>query len=98
MNQVTVFATLKSKEDTIVQTKALLTNLIGPTKKEQGCIVYELHQNSENPTNFYFYEIWENRASLDAHLNSPHVKNLLDCQKEFLSSEIQVGFAEKILC
>ena len=97
MNQVTVFAKLKSKENKLEKTKELLSGLIEPTKREQGCIIYDLHQDQGDPLNFYFYEVWENKSLLDAHLNSPHVQHLFDRQKELLDKEIEVGFAEKVI-
>ncbi|KTD64498.1 putative quinol monooxygenase [Legionella spiritensis] len=97
MNQVTVFAKLKSKKNKLEQTKKLLSSLIEPTKMEQGCIIYDLHQDQGNPLNFYFYEVWENKSLLNAHLNSPHVQHLFDRQKELLDNEIEVGFTEKVI-
>ncbi|MEX2366591.1 MAG: putative quinol monooxygenase, partial [Pseudohongiellaceae bacterium] len=50
-----------------------LSKLVEPTLKEAGCIQYDLHQDNDNPALFLFYEIWENRALWQDHLNSPHI-------------------------
>jgi quinol monooxygenase YgiN len=50
--------------------------LVAPTRKEPGCLVYELHFDPENPGKFMFYEKFASQAALDEHLNTPHLKNL----------------------
>lgn len=70
---VHVIARLISKPDTIEQTLEVLLSIIGPTRAEDGCILYELFQNNSDPTDFTFVEEWTNDAALDAHLESPHL-------------------------
>lgn len=53
--------------------KSLLT-LIEPTRAEAGCILYDLHENTENPDEFLFYEIWESQAHLADHDKSAHLE------------------------
>ena len=68
-----VVAHLISKPDSIDETREVLLGLIEPTRAEDGCITYELHQNTANPTDFTFIEEWTDDASLDAHLESAHL-------------------------
>jgi quinol monooxygenase YgiN len=70
---IRVVAHLSSKSDTIEQTREVLLGLIEPTCAEEGCITYELHQNTADPTDLTFIEEWTDDASLDAHLESPHL-------------------------
>lgn len=71
---IRVVARLKAKPETIDQTRELLVGLIKPTRAEDGCIVYELMQNSSDPTDFTFVEEWSDDAALDAHLQTEHLK------------------------
>lgn len=57
--------------------RAVLTALLEPTRREPGCIRYELLQNSSDPGDFTFVEEWESDAALDAHLATPHVQAAL---------------------
>jgi quinol monooxygenase YgiN len=59
------------REDDLVRE---LLALVGPTHREPGCVIYELHRNPENPGKFMFYEKFATQADLDAHVNSPHFK------------------------
>lgn len=54
--------------------RALLGGLIEPTRRELGCVTYELLQNTADPTDFTFVEEWSSEADLDAHLQSAHLR------------------------
>jgi quinol monooxygenase YgiN len=54
-----------------------LRELVEPTRKEQGCLVYELHIDPENLGKFMFYEKFRNQTALDTHVASPHFKRFL---------------------
>lgn len=56
--------------------QAILIALVEPTRRESGCIQYELLQNQEDLTDFVFVEEWENEALLNAHLDSPHINSV----------------------
>jgi quinol monooxygenase YgiN len=68
-----VVARITARPETVDQVRDLLTGFIEPTRKESGCIVYELLQNTQDPTDFTFVEEWTDDAALDAHLASPHL-------------------------
>ena len=77
MSELTVVAKLSARKDSVEAVKAELLKLITPTRKESGCLEYELHQDNEDPAVFIFYETWENAASLEQHKNSHHYKAYL---------------------
>ena len=52
-----------------------LTGLVEPTRSEAGCIVYEMLQNTVDPTDFTFVEEWESEAALASHAASEHIKS-----------------------
>ena len=45
--------------------------MMAVSREEDGCITFTYHQNPEYPCDFFLYEQWRDRDSLDAH-----VKNL----------------------
>ena len=75
-NSVRVVARIKALPDKANDVRAVLTTLIEPTRKEAGCILYELWQNRADATDFTLVEEWENDAALDAHAASPHLKDV----------------------
>jgi len=69
-----VVARFKSKPKKVKEVRALLKALVGPTRKEPGCLVYELLQNTKDPAEFYFIEEWESEDAFNNHAKSDHIK------------------------
>jgi quinol monooxygenase YgiN len=59
------------KEDAL---REALLGLIVPTRAEEGCVQYDLHESTDTPGQFVFYENWTSREHLDRHLASPHLE------------------------
>ena len=72
MPTVTVVAKVTAKSDAIEAVKAELLKMIAPTRKEEGCIEYRLHQDNDNPAVFVFYENWMDISYLEQHMKSQH--------------------------
>ena len=72
---VRVVAHVIARPDTIDATRKLLLNLIDPTRAEEGCVRYELLQNTSDPTDFTFVEEWSSSEALDTHLTTDHFQS-----------------------
>ena len=55
------------------EVKSHLLTLLTPSRRDPGCISYDLHQDADDPRVFVFYETWESREYLNAHLDTPHL-------------------------
>jgi quinol monooxygenase YgiN len=66
------FTAKSGKEAALLE---LLRGLIEPTRKEAGCLRYELNQEIENPAAYTFAEKFRNREAFDAHAKSPYIKS-----------------------
>ncbi|BAU65122.1 Antibiotic biosynthesis monooxygenase [Stanieria sp. NIES-3757] len=75
---VRVVARVIALPDKIEQLKAVLIELIEPTRAEAGCIQYDLLQNTSNPTDFTFVEEWSSTAALETHLTSQHLQKAIN--------------------
>ncbi|HEX6280075.1 MAG TPA: putative quinol monooxygenase [Pyrinomonadaceae bacterium] len=71
---IRVVAHITAKPEKVDETRELLLSLIEPTRVEEGCVTYELMQNTADPTDFTFVEEWTSDAALDAHLETEHLK------------------------
>jgi quinol monooxygenase YgiN len=69
-----VVARIKAKSEKVGEVRELLCGLVEPTRKESGCVSYELLQNREDPTDFTFVEEWESDAAFASHAASDHIK------------------------
>lgn len=76
-NSLRVIARLIANADSVDKVRSILSGLLDPTRKESGCISYELLQNRSDPTDFTFIEEWESDAALNAHLSTEHIQNAL---------------------
>ncbi|MBI5483322.1 MAG: antibiotic biosynthesis monooxygenase [Deltaproteobacteria bacterium] len=74
MSKITVVAKIVAKKDCIEAVKAELLKLIPPTRKENGCIEYNLHQDNSDPAVFLFVETWESAAAIEKHITTDHYK------------------------
>lgn len=72
MSTITVVAKLVAKNDAIEAVRDELLKMVAPARREEGCIEYRLYQDSADPAVFVFYENWQDLASLDRHIKSPH--------------------------
>ena len=73
---VTLTATVKARPGQEDAVKEALLSLVEPTRKEPGCLLYNLHQSKADPTQFMFYEQWASQGALDAHGKTPHMRAL----------------------
>jgi quinol monooxygenase YgiN len=69
-----VVARIKAKSEKVGEVRELLRGLVELTRKESGCVSYELLQNKEDPTDFTFIEEWESEAAFESHAASDHIK------------------------
>ena len=71
---IRVVARVIALPDKVEALKAVLLELIEPTRQETGVITYELLQNQQDPTDFTFVEEWTSNEALNIHLDSPHLQ------------------------
>jgi len=94
--EITVLAKIKAKKPMTELLKQQLLSLIAPTRQEIGCITYELHQGPDDNSSFMFYEIWASKDALDRHIQTPHLKALLDKADDLFAGPLDVTIWEKL--
>ncbi|EOV0049396.1 putative quinol monooxygenase [Vibrio diabolicus] len=75
-------AEVKAYPDSKDQVANLLSGLLEPTRKEEGCCQYELYLDEKVEGLFMFQEIWASQEALDKHLQSPHMAAFLETLEE----------------
>ena len=96
VNIITVVAVFQAKPGKENELRAALIGLLAPTRKEAGCISYDLHSSPEDPAKFLYYENWTGKAALDAHMQSPHVQQLLPRVNELCVAFPKIKIWERI--
>jgi quinol monooxygenase YgiN len=69
---VTLVVVLRAKEGQEGLLEAELRALIGPTRREEGCITYDLHRALDMPGAFFLHEVWATRDHHRLHTKTPH--------------------------
>ena len=93
---VTVVATFQARPGQGVFQFRFLAGLVAPTRKETGCLNYDLHISPEDPAKFLFHENWTTKGALDAHLQSAHIKALLPRVDELCVAFPEIKIWEQI--
>jgi len=69
---VTLVVQLRPREGQDLLLEAELRALLGPTRKEEGCLVYDLYRAAEPPNAFMLHEVWASRDDHTRHTKTDH--------------------------
>jgi quinol monooxygenase YgiN len=69
---VTLIVNLRAREGQELLLEAELRALVGPTRREQGCLTYDLYSGAELPGAFLLHEVWTSREHHRLHTQTPH--------------------------
>lgn len=70
---LTVVAWMQAKPGKEDELRTAVLAVIEPTRKEEGCVQYDLHEHTEHPGAFVFYENWTSKEHLARHAASAHL-------------------------
>lgn len=74
MEQVLIIvARIEARQENVALVKAELQKLVEPTRKEEGCLQYDLHQDNQRPELFLLYEKWESKNLWLQHRVKDHL-------------------------
>lgn len=71
---LTIVAVIRAREGCADAVAGRLRGLVAPSRRDPGCLNYDLHVSVEEPGLFLFYENWATRADWDAHMVTPHLE------------------------
>jgi len=92
---VTLAVILRPREGQEFLLEAELRALLAPTRKEDGCLRYDLHRSAEGPPAYLLHEIWETREHHTAHTKTDHFLRW-NARKDALLASREVGFWKQI--
>ncbi len=70
---VHVLARITAQPASAEAMRELLLELVAQTRKEPGCLHYDLFQQDDAPHVFQTVERWTDDGAADAHMSTPHV-------------------------
>ena len=72
----TLVISAKVKDGTADKFEAAFAKAQKETRKEKGCLTYDLNRDPRAAGRYLVYERWKDLAALEAHLTSDHIKAL----------------------
>jgi quinol monooxygenase YgiN len=85
-----LLVTIKAKAGKEKELEATFAPCLAATKKEPGCLAYELNRDPDDPTAYFMYEKFKSVAALEAHLKLEHTIKLLKALESLTDGEIKV--------
>jgi quinol monooxygenase YgiN len=72
-----------------------LQRLVAPARSVDGCEIFEVHREVEDPRRFSIYEVWRDHAAHDVHAASDHFRDIakavvIDHSEPMESIELEV--------
>ena len=83
-----LLVTIKAKAGKEKDVEAAFTPCLAATKKETGCLAYELNRDPDEPTTYVMFEKFKNLAALEDHLKKDHTQKLLKTLESLTEGEI----------
>ncbi len=68
-----VVAVIKAKEGKEDVVREAMGSLMAPSRKDKGCIRYDLYEAQGAPGTFVNLEVWASQEDINAHLAQPHL-------------------------
>lgn len=93
---VTLVVLLRAKAGQEILLEAELRALVGPTRREEGCLTYDLHRATDIPGGFLLHEVWESREHHRAHTRTPHFTRW-DARKDALLLSREATFWQQLV-
>jgi quinol monooxygenase YgiN len=89
---VRAIAHLTACPDRAEDLNALLTSLLEPTRREAGCLRFELLQNRETPTEFAIVSEWQSERAVQDHIGTSYARRALERLPELLAGPMDLRF------
>ena len=72
MTELKIVATIVVKAEYQKEVLTALNQVVDATRKEDGNISYDLHQNVTAPLEYTILEVWKSQEAIDLHNASTH--------------------------
>ncbi|MGH4121945.1 MAG: putative quinol monooxygenase [Clostridium sp.] len=93
---ITIVAKNSIKQGKTEEFKLLAEKLINESRKESGCISYNLYEDSNNCNILTFIEQWENSEAIKLHNNSEHFTSIVPKFAELKESQSEINLYKVI--
>ena len=93
---VTLIVILRAREGQETLLEAELRALVGPSRKEKGCLSYNLYRSIDTPGALLLHEVWASREVHAEHTRLPHFLRWI-ARKDALLASRDANFWKQIV-
>ena len=86
MAKIAIVGEMSAHPGKFAEYLAKMTEHARASRKEPGCIRFDVFVPREGENTLYIYEIWKDQAALDVHANTPRMKAYRDTTKPITAS------------
>ena len=91
-----IVALLRFKESHLFDAIELLKKLVIETRKEEGCLQYDLVEDRENKGTFFIIELWETEEHHYKHGSQEHLLFFRENAAPLMDSQTEVYRGRKV--
>ncbi len=95
MSQLSIVATIIVKDQYKNELEKVFRYLVDHTRKEDGNVSYDLHQDVQNPLKYIILEVWKSQNDISKHNETLHFKEFLSTIEGKVES-VDINVIEKI--
>jgi len=86
-----------AQEDKVNEIIEMCKELVELTRKEDGCISYELYQDINDSTILTFVEEWESKEALDKHMKTEHFTRIVPIKNKLMAKPTEINIYNKAI-
>ncbi len=90
MADLHAIALIPGKPEAADAVREALSTLAAATRQEEGCVSYDLSESKAVPGTFVTVEVWKDQASLDAHMETPHIAAAFAAVGDKMAGEVAI--------
>jgi quinol monooxygenase YgiN len=94
--QLFIFARFHASEGQDGAVAAALREVVGPTRKEAGCLAIDAYRSTQDPRLFYIHSRWTDEAAFELHAAQPHTVRFLERVRPLIDHQLDVTRARPI--
>jgi len=91
-----VIAEIVAKPGSADAVRGLLVPFVEKSRSEPGCKSYTLLEVQSEPGRFLTFESWTDKAALDAHMTTPHIKEIVPKLTDILAKPFTQTFLNAV--
>jgi len=91
-----IFGRFHAREGQEEAVAAALREVLGPSRKEPGCLELQHHRSIRDPRLFYVYSRWVDEAAFETHARLPHTVRFIEQVEKLIDHPLDVTRARPL--